>query len=149
MKEQKKVSVFLVDDDKLYLESFEQYLKNLLGREVRIDSFDSGEECLKEIERNPNIDIVILDYFLNTGPGPAMNGLEVLKKIKENNPEILVVMLSAKDKLEIAEACLRHGAYEYVVKTETAFIRTQNIIKNLINEVALRVFYPQDMGGEA
>jgi DNA-binding NarL/FixJ family response regulator len=87
---------------------------------------------LKRIKQNPETaaDIVILDYHLNTESKNAMNGIDVLKKIKEINFKIIVVMLSAEDKLKIAVDCITYGAYEYVVKSETAIIRTQNILKN-------------------
>jgi DNA-binding NarL/FixJ family response regulator len=104
---------------------------------------------LKEIEKNPTIEIVILDYHLNTKSPNAMNGLDVLKKIKEINSEIIVLMLSVDDKLKIATECIAFGAYEYVVKSETSFIRIQNILKNLIHNVGIKPYYPQDIGGEA
>lgn len=148
MAARKKISIFLLDDDALYLSACMRYLKSRLQTEIDIESFENGEDCLMGLEQNPMVDIVILDYYLNSNDRTCMNGLEVLKRIKEYNSDIIVVMLSARDKLEIAEACLRHGAYEYVVKSETAFIRTQNIIKNLIREISLQSYYPQDIGGE-
>lgn len=162
------ISVFLVDDDKTYLATLEYYLNQQLQSKIKIEPFINGEDCLKEIETNPTTEIVILDYYLNTElsnsmnsevamqdyylnpeSSNTMNGLEVLKKIKEINPEIIVIMLSAEDKLEIAIDCITYGAYEYVVKSETAFIRTQNILKNLIHAVALQPYYPPDIGGES
>lgn len=149
MKDQRAISVHLVDDDTLYLTTLMRYLKNKLGSEAHLETFTSGEDYLIEMSQNNSVDIVVLDYYLNGESKGAMNGLDVLKQIKNNNPETLVIMLTSKDKYEIAEACLRHGAYEYVVKSETAFIRTQNIIKNLIQDVNLQSLYPQDIGGEA
>ena len=149
LKKRNPISVFLVDDDKIYLTTLEHYIVKQLKIKMQIDSFTNGEDCLKEVEKNPTIEVVILDYYLNTELPNAMNGLEVLKKIKEINSEIIVVMLSAEDKLEIAIDCITYGAYEYVVKTETAFIRTENILKNLIHNVTLQSYYPIDLGGEA
>jgi DNA-binding NtrC family response regulator len=58
----------------------------------------------------------------------AMNGLETLDKIKAENPIIPVVILSSQDKIDIAISCMHHGAFDYVVKSETAFVRLQKII---------------------
>ncbi len=60
-----------------------------------------------------------------------MNGLDTLDKIKLINPEIPVVILSAQDKIEVAVNCMHRQAYDYVVKSETAFLRLQKIITSI------------------
>jgi DNA-binding NtrC family response regulator len=57
-----------------------------------------------------------------------MNGLQTLDKIKAFNSEIPVIMLSSQDKIEVAINCMHHKAFDYVVKSETAFMRLQKII---------------------
>ena len=54
-----------------------------------------------------------------------MNGIETLDKIRSLNPFIPVIMLSSQDKIEVAVDCMKHKAFDYVVKSETAFIRLQ------------------------
>jgi DNA-binding NtrC family response regulator len=61
-----------------------------------------------------------------------MNGIETLDKIKAFNPEIPVVMLSSQDKIDVAIKCMHHKAFDYVVKSETAFMRLQKIIPTII-----------------
>jgi len=136
MKAQNKVSVFLVDDNEMFLKTLALSLGEYFKSEVQIESFTTGEECLKKIQKNPQtaVDVVVLDYHLNTELEKAMNGIDVLKKIKEINSRIVVVMLSAEDKLQILVDCVKYGAYEYVVKSETAFVRTQLILKNSIEK---------------
>src|ERR1035438_5668428 len=82
LKQLKNISVFLVDDNKSYLTILVHYLHKHFKSKIQIDSFINGEDCLKEIEKKPTIEIVILDYYLNAKSKNAMNGLEVLKKIK-------------------------------------------------------------------
>ncbi len=60
-----------------------------------------------------------------------MNGLETLNKIKGFNPDIPVVMLSSQDKIDVAINCMHHRAFDYVVKSETAFMRLQKIITTI------------------
>jgi len=60
-----------------------------------------------------------------------MNGIETLDKIKAFNPDIPIVMLSSQDKIEVAISCMHHRAFDYVVKSETAFVRLQKIITTL------------------
>ena len=60
-----------------------------------------------------------------------MNGLETLDKIKAFNSDIPVIMLSSQDKIDVAINCMHHKAFDYVVKTETAFVRLQKIISTI------------------
>ena len=76
-------------------------------------------------------DVIILDYLLDGIDKNAMNGIETLDKIKAYNPDIPVVILSAQDKIEVAINCMHHRAFDYVVKSETAFIRLQKIITTI------------------
>jgi DNA-binding NtrC family response regulator len=94
-----------------------------------IESFESGELCLENISRHP--DVVILDYHLDGTNKNAMNGIQTLNKIKRFNADIPVVILSAQDKIEVAVNCMHHHAFDYVVKNETAFFRLQKIINNI------------------
>ena len=60
-----------------------------------------------------------------------MNGIDTLDKIKAFDPQIPVVMLSSQDKIDVAINCMHHLAFDYVVKSETAFMRLQKIISNV------------------
>jgi len=136
MKTQNNISVFLVDDNEMFLKALESYLSEQYKSEIQIKSFYTGEDCLKAIQQypKPKVDAVILDYHLDTESGTAMNGIEILKKIKEIDTGIIVIMLSFEDKLKIATESIRAGAYEYVVKSETAFIRIKNSLKNSLEK---------------
>jgi DNA-binding NtrC family response regulator len=57
-----------------------------------------------------------------------MNGIETLDKIKEFNQDIPVVMLSSQDKIDVAISCMHHKAFDYVVKSETSFLRLQKTL---------------------
>ena len=62
-----------------------------------------------------------------------MNGIEALDIIKSTAPDIPVVMLSCQDKIDIAIECMHHRAFDYVVKSETAFLRLQKIITTIFS----------------
>jgi two-component system, OmpR family, response regulator len=123
----KKIKLFLVDDDLLFLKSLE--IEFLQHADFAIETFATGELCLADLSHGP--DVIILDYLLDGTDKNAMNGIEVLDRIKEYDPEIPVVMLSAQDKIEVAVNCMHHLAFDYVVKSETAFIRLQKIITTI------------------
>jgi|SRR5450759_871500 len=129
MNDQKKVILFLVDDDPVFLKLLEiEFLQNA---DFTIETFETGELCVENLSHNP--DVIILDYLLNSIVKNAMNGLKTLDKIKAFNPDVPVVMLSSQDKIEVAINCMHHKAFDYVVKSETAFIRLQKIIKTIFS----------------
>ena len=122
-----KVKIFLVDDDALFLKSLEiEFLDNA---DFTVETYPTGELCIANLSHNP--DIVILDYQLVGIVKNALNGLETLDKIKAFNPEIPVIMLSSQDKIEVAINCMHHKAFDYVVKSETAFVRLKKIITSI------------------
>lgn len=129
MKNENKISLFLVDDDAVFLKLLE--IELLQHADFEINTFSSGELCLEELSQNP--DVIILDYHLDGIDKSAMNGLETLDKIKERNADIPVVMLSSQDKIDVAINCMHHRALDYVVKSETAFLRLQKIITTLFS----------------
>ena len=124
MNNDNKVKIFLVDDDALFLKSLEiDFLENA---DFTVETYSTGELCIANLSNKP--DVIILDYQLDGIVENAMNGLETLDKVKDFNPEIPVVMLSSQDKIEVAVNCMHHKAFDYVVKSETAFVRLQKII---------------------
>lgn len=119
-----KIKLFLVDDDAVFLKALE--IEFLHHTDFTVETFASGELCLENLSHNP--DVIILDYHLDGIDKTAMNGIETLDKIKAINPDIPVVMLSSQDKIDVAISCMHHRAFDYVMKSETAFIRLQKNI---------------------
>jgi len=129
MKTNNKIKLFLVDDDALFLKSLE--IDFLQHADFDIETYATGELCIANLSNNP--DVIILDYRLDDVDKTAMNGIETLDKIKVYNPNIPVVMLSAQDKIDVAINCMHHKATDYVVKSETAFLRLQKIITAVLS----------------
>jgi DNA-binding NarL/FixJ family response regulator len=129
MSNENKIKLFLVDDDAVYLKLLE--IEFLQHADFEIETFATGELCIASLSHNP--DVIILDYHLDGIHLSAMNGIETLDKIKSFNPDIPVVMLSSQDKIDVAINCMHHKANDYVVKSETAFIRIQKIITTLFS----------------
>lgn len=129
MIDEKKILLFLVDDDVLFLKSLQMDFTE--NTESDIQTYATGEMCLESISQNP--DIIILDYHLNSVDKNAINGLETLDRIKKLNPEIPVIMLSSQDKIDVAVNCMKHQAFDYIVKSETAFLRLQRTITTIFH----------------
>jgi DNA-binding NtrC family response regulator len=129
MTNEKKILLFLVDDDALFLKSLTiDFAQNT---QSAIKTFATGEQCLENLNQNP--DIIILDYHLNSINKKAINGLETLDRIKAANSQIPVIILSSQDKIEVAVNCMKHQAFDYIVKSETAFIRLQKAITTIFH----------------
>ena len=71
----------------------------------------SGEEGLELLERNQNLDVVVLDVKM-----PKMDGLEMLKRIKEKYPLIEVIMLTGHATIESGINGMKLGAYDFLTK---------------------------------
>ena len=122
-----KIKLFLVDDDAVFLKLLE--LEFLEHADFEIKTYPTGELCLENLEQMP--DVIILDYYLDGIDRDAMNGIDTLDKIKAFNEGIPVVMLSSQDRIDVAINCMHHKATDYVVKSETAFMRLQKIIDSI------------------
>jgi len=123
-----KIKLFLVDDDAVYLKLLE--IEFLEHADFEIETFATGELCIENLSHNP--DVIVLDYYLNGVDRDAINGIDTLDQIKAFNPEIPVVMLSSQDKIDVAINCMHHKAFDYVVKSETAFMRLKKIITTIL-----------------
>jgi DNA-binding NtrC family response regulator len=102
------LKIFIVDDDIFCLTLYNQFLKNLGYNNVT--SFTGGDECLDHLGAQPHL--IFLDYNME-----GMNGLDVLKQIKEFNPSIIVYMITGQENQKVAELAIEAGASDYVVKS--------------------------------
>lgn len=127
MQNEQKIKLFLVDDDAVFLKSLE--IEFLQHADFDIKTFATGELCIADLTYHP--DVIILDYHLDGIDVNAMNGIVTLDAIKSYDAEIPVIMLSCQDKIEVAVNCMHHKAFDYVVKSETAFVRLQKIITTI------------------
>jgi two-component system OmpR family response regulator len=133
MSNNKSSRIFVVDDDAMYLKMIE--IEFLQYPDFKLETYATGEICIENLSHKP--DLIILDYHLDGVDKQAMNGIQTLDKIKEINPFIPVVMLSAQDKIEVAINCIHHKAFDYIVKSETAFLRLQKVISAILDHQKL------------
>ncbi|MBA4410910.1 MAG: response regulator [Odoribacter sp.] len=124
-----KIKIFLVDDDSVYLKLLE--IEFLQHGDFEIETYATGELCVENLKHAP--DVIVLDYYLDGIDKSAMNGIETLDKIKAINPDISVIMLSSQDSIDIAIDCMHHRAFDYVMKSETAFLRLKKIISRIFS----------------
>ena len=106
----KPLKILVVDDEKLIRWSFQ---KKLSSSAYKVYTAGSGEDGIEAFEMEQP-DIVFLDNKL-----PKMQGLDVLKKIKEINDEATIIFMTAYETVDIAVSAIKLGAYEYISKPFT------------------------------
>jgi two-component system response regulator HydG len=123
--ETKGTNLFIVDDNKLMVETLKQYLQERFGASMHISTFNDGESCVLKVDKET--DIVILDYYME-----GKNGLDVLKAIKVINPKTEVIMLSSNENMAVAIESFRAGAKEYVVKGVDSWKKIAKLVNNVV-----------------
>lgn len=128
MSENDQIKVFVVEDDPAYT----KFLKYVLGLNPDFDTefFATGKDCINNLHKKPSV--ITLDYSL-----PDMPGEKVLQSIREFDPDISVIILSAQEKIGTAVELLKGGAFDYISKDEDAKERVLNSIKNARNKFSL------------
>ena len=121
--------IFILDDDVWYSELLEYHLSS--NPDYELTKFHAAKDCLSNLYLRPNV--VTLDYSL-----PDKNGAEVLKKIKEQNPDTHVVVISGQEDVATAVDLLKLGAYDYIVKDEDTPERLWNTINKIRENHSLR-----------
>lgn len=102
------IKVMLVDDERPFVETI---TKRLSKRNLEVVPAFSGKEALELLEKDDQIDIVILDVKM-----PVMDGIETLREIKRGYALVEVIMLTGHATVETAIDGMRYGAYDYLMK---------------------------------
>jgi DNA-binding NtrC family response regulator len=102
----KRFKVLIVDDESGVREGVSFGLKRL----YEVGACATGEEAMDTVRRNPP-DLVLLDIGL-----PGIDGIEVLKAIKQYDSQIMVIMITAYEDIDTVISAMKHGAHDYITK---------------------------------
>jgi CheY-like chemotaxis protein len=125
----KKPRILLVDDEAIVRDSISEWLRN---DAYEVDCASSGEEALNRIKEK-QFDIAVVDLKM-----PGMDGIEVMKRVKQDSPNTLVIIITAYGTPENEAEAMKVGASEYLTKPFTP-----DKLEEAINEV-----YRQKTGTE-
>ncbi len=131
-------SVLIVDDEEMVITSVRAFLQ--LETEYKITGYTSPEEASKHLEVNP-VDVIVSDYLM-----PKMNGIQLLTRAKEYQPEAARVLLTGHaDKQSAIQAINDVGLFQYIEKPwdntqlllviQSAIERTQ-LLRNLRDKIS-------------
>jgi CheY-like chemotaxis protein len=102
------MKILLVEDDRFIRDSFSERLKSI---KYEVSSAKDGAEAIEKISNN-NFDVVISDIGM-----PIVNGIEVLKFTKKNEPKAKVIMMSTYVSQKVIDKVMELGADEYIEKS--------------------------------
>ncbi len=128
MYDNEPVKIFVVEDDSTYTK-FLQYVLSL-NPDFEVTSFNNAKSFLDKLHEKPNI--ITLDYTL-----PDMEGEKVLRAIKDFDPNVPVIIISAQEKIGTAVELLKSGAYDYIIKDEETKDRLLNAINHARKNISL------------
>jgi DNA-binding NtrC family response regulator len=113
--------ILIIDDDEFQLDFIRLIIEDI--DEGRHATFASAnvDEAVEIFSENP-IDLVLTDYYM-----PDFSGLDVLKKLKEINPAIDVVVITQYSDIQVAIDVIKQGAYDYLIKP-----LSKEVLENLI-----------------
>jgi two-component system OmpR family response regulator len=126
--------VYLVDDDTKHLMLLKDHLERYSVYPLTVRLFTSGENCMEKMGDGP--EVVVLDYHLDGIRPDAADGLQILKRIRDEYPGTDVIMMSAQDQLDVGLQTLEHGATDYAIKGETAFLRAELALRRILERRA-------------
>ena len=121
--EKESIKIFVVEDDKFYAQLIQSYLMGIGFLDCTC--FFTGFECVKNLDKRPQL--VVLDYTLG-----LENGLETLKKIKQFDESIQVIMLSGQEYLHISVKAFRYGAGAYIEKDKNSLKNLESTIEKIL-----------------
>ncbi|MHA4845992.1 response regulator [Flavitalea antarctica] len=121
------IPIFLVDDDALCLNLYQQFLKQL--GYTRVYLYDNGSDCIEHVSIHKP-EIIFLDYNMD-----GLNGLDVLKEIKQIDASIVVIFISGQEEISIAVNTIQHGALDYIVKSSLNSEKLKSIMDRAENAV--------------
>ncbi len=130
------ICIAVVDDDMMYRQAIEVSLKKVPGS--RVLGYQSGEECFKNYHTSKP-DIFVLDYRLCAdGSGGVMNGIEVLRKVRQVNDQATVIFLSGTANTEVAVTAIKAGAVDFIAKDKNGLARLLNQVRKASIKIQVR-----------
>lgn len=106
--------IFFVDDDKMILNLLEYTFQS--RKQYLVKTFRSGEQCVENLSLKP--DLIVLDHVLSGSDKKQMNGMETLKKIHQESPDVPVIILTGHGDDELLSEFMENGASRFLTKDD-------------------------------
>lgn len=121
--------IFIVEDDQMYAKILSYHLSQ--NPDYEVSTFNSGKELIANLYKGPSA--ISLDFNL-----PDMTGFDVLKKIRDYDAELPVIIVSGQQDISTAVELLKKGVYDYVLKDSDTKDRIWSIMRNIKSNFNLK-----------
>ncbi len=125
---EKKNKLLIVDDEEIVRQSLKAWF---LEDGYDIDSAEDAESALRIYEKQ-KYDLILLDIKM-----PGMSGMDLLIKLKENDPDAIIILITAYASVSSAVKALKNGAYDYITKPIDPD-ELSHLVKNALNKKNLK-----------
>ena len=129
----RNIQLLFVDDDPRDMAVAQHLLAKYQGRKFEILWKKDGASAIGELEKNPSIDLLLIDYYL-----PEMNGLDVTRLIRQKYSEIPIIFLTSNRDFRLAIEAMKYGIEDYVIKDEAIDSVLPRTIINILDRVHLK-----------
>lgn len=127
------INLLFVDNDTSYMAVAHHLLSKYQGKKFNVVWKQDGHSAIAELNQNPSIDIVIIDYYL-----PEKNGLEVTKEIRHKNLETPIIFLTSNRDFRLAIEVMKYGVEDFMIKDEAVDSVLPRTIVNILERVYLK-----------
>jgi len=107
-----KKLIYFVDDDRMILNLLEYTFKSRDNYDVK--TFRNGEDCLDAMSENPAL--IVLDHFFISDNTRLSKGIDILKKIREIDTQVPVIMLSGERNKQVIDEYTKNGIEKFIIK---------------------------------
>jgi DNA-binding NarL/FixJ family response regulator len=128
----RNLNVFILNDDASSAGKLRKYLKHRFGNILNISLFFSSASCLRMIDNN--VDLVVVDDYLNGISNSGRPGVEILKHIKQHHPQTEVVILTSNEDIGLKVEALKSGARDVIPNKRGAFHQVRLLIDKSISQ---------------
>ncbi|MBI3143562.1 MAG: sigma-54-dependent Fis family transcriptional regulator [Bacteroidetes bacterium] len=123
------IKIFIIEDDMFYSKLLKSTLDKVDRYDVRV--FGNGTDAIQHLYEKP--DIITIDHNL-----PDMSGIEILRKVREYDPNIVPIYMSGQDEIQVVVQAYKDGAKDYIMKEENAVLLLQKSLENIAENLRLK-----------
>jgi len=127
------IQLLFIDDDAGYMAVAQHLLSKYQGRRFLITWKQDARSGLATLAEKPPLDLLVVDYFL-----PDLNGLELVRQIRDAHFEIPIIFLTSNRDFRLAIEVMKYGVEDYLVKDEAVDSVLPRTIINILERVRLK-----------
>lgn len=122
--------VFLVEDNKLFLQTLKVSMVKEFGSDIEISAYTESKSLVERMDEFPNV--LVMDYHLDSASD--IEGIELVKYVRLKSPSTEIIVLTGEDDVQKALECYKNGVTNYIKKDFTA-----------VNRLMKEIVYKKDL----